>query len=115
MIIVSVSDWIENQVKDSFLKDIPTKVIKNGIDLDVLKFTESTIQTSINQTTRNNDFINLKSFLTFFNNANNITKHTIDIKPKIIKIGNDLSIGFNINFTNDINQSSLKQINIKII
>ena len=85
--------------------------------MSVLKFTESTIPTNINQTIRNNDFINLKSSLIFFNNNNKliIIKHMKDTKPEIIKIGNNVSVGFNLNFNNDINQSLLKQINIKII
>lgn len=33
--IVPVSDWIRNEMKDSFLKDYPFRVIHNGIDLSV--------------------------------------------------------------------------------
>ena len=35
--IVTPSQWLANQVKQSFLKDYPVKVIHNGIDLDVFK------------------------------------------------------------------------------
>lgn len=33
--IVPVSDWIRNEMKDSFFKDYPFRVIHNGIDLSV--------------------------------------------------------------------------------
>ena len=33
--IVPVSDWIRNEMKESFLKDYPFRVIHNGIDLSV--------------------------------------------------------------------------------
>ncbi len=39
--IVSPSEWMAAQVKRSFLKDYPIKVIHNGIDLDVFKPRES--------------------------------------------------------------------------
>ena len=35
--IVPVSHWLEGQVKQSFLKDKPIRVIQNGIDLEVFK------------------------------------------------------------------------------
>jgi putative colanic acid biosynthesis glycosyltransferase len=35
MTIVPVSNWLEEKVKESFLKDIPCRVIQNGIDLDM--------------------------------------------------------------------------------
>lgn len=37
LFIVSVSDWIANFVKESFLKEKQIQVIKNGIDLNVFK------------------------------------------------------------------------------
>ena len=39
--IITPSNWLADQVKESFLKDYPVKVINNGIDLDVFKPTES--------------------------------------------------------------------------
>ena len=40
--IVTPSDWLANQVKESFLKDYPVDVFPNGIDLAVFKpFTEN--------------------------------------------------------------------------
>ncbi|MBQ7352541.1 MAG: glycosyltransferase [Clostridia bacterium] len=39
--IVTPSKWLADNVKQSFLKDYPVKVINNGIDLDVFKPTES--------------------------------------------------------------------------
>lgn len=41
MVLVPVSYWLGNEVKQSFLKEIPTVVIQNGIDLDVFKPTPS--------------------------------------------------------------------------
>lgn len=35
--VVTPSEWLKKMVQQSFLKDIPTKVICNGIDLDVFK------------------------------------------------------------------------------
>lgn len=35
--IIAPSQWLANQVKDSFLKNYPVKVINNGIDLEVFK------------------------------------------------------------------------------
>ena len=35
--IVPVSNWLADQVAQSFLKDYPRKVIKNGIDLEIFK------------------------------------------------------------------------------
>lgn len=37
MTLVTPSKWLENQVKESFLKDYPVKVINNGIDLTTFK------------------------------------------------------------------------------
>lgn len=37
MTIVPVSDWLGAQVQQSYLKDYPMKVIKNGVDIDVFK------------------------------------------------------------------------------
>lgn len=39
--IVTPSEWLAGEVKKSFLKDYPVKVINNGIDLSVFKPTES--------------------------------------------------------------------------
>ena len=39
--IITPSQWLADQVKMSFLKDYPVKVINNGIDLSVFKPTES--------------------------------------------------------------------------
>ena len=37
MILVTPSQWLETLVKQSYLKDFPTKVINNGIDLSLFK------------------------------------------------------------------------------
>lgn len=37
MTIVPVSDWLGNQIKKSFLKDYPMNVIKNGVDINMFK------------------------------------------------------------------------------
>ena len=37
LVIVTPSQWLANEVKKSFLKDYPTQVIYNGIDLDIFK------------------------------------------------------------------------------
>ncbi|MBR2670502.1 MAG: glycosyltransferase [Solobacterium sp.] len=39
--IVTPSQWLADQVKQSYLKDIDTRVIRNGIDLEVFKPTEN--------------------------------------------------------------------------
>lgn len=39
--IITPSQWLADQVKQSFLRDYPVKVINNGIDLSVFKPTES--------------------------------------------------------------------------
>ena len=39
--IVTPSKWLASKVKESFLKDVPVKVINNGIDLNIFKLTES--------------------------------------------------------------------------
>lgn len=39
--IVTPSEWLAEEVKKSFMKDYPVKVINNGIDLSVFKPTES--------------------------------------------------------------------------
>ncbi|MBE0675144.1 MAG: glycosyltransferase [Bacteroidales bacterium] len=36
-VLVSPSDWLSNQLGNSFLKDYPVKVINNGIDLTIFK------------------------------------------------------------------------------
>lgn len=41
MTIVTVSKWLANMAKESFLKEYPIKTIYNGIDLDVFKETEN--------------------------------------------------------------------------
>jgi len=41
MTIVTPSKWLANQVKQSFLKDYPVKVINNGIDLKIFRPRES--------------------------------------------------------------------------
>ncbi len=41
MTLVTVSQWLGNEVKQSFLNQYPIKVINNGIDLNVFKYTES--------------------------------------------------------------------------
>lgn len=41
MTLVTPSRWLADLVKESFLKDYPIRVIKNGIDLSVFKPTES--------------------------------------------------------------------------
>ncbi|RDI12180.1 glycosyltransferase [Flavobacterium sp. AG291] len=37
MSIVAVSNWIKDQVKESFLSDIPCYVVQNGVDVNVYK------------------------------------------------------------------------------
>lgn len=39
--IITPSEWLADQVKKSFLKDYPIKVINNGIDLDVFSRTDN--------------------------------------------------------------------------
>lgn len=46
MLFVTPSKWLSDQVKQSFLKDYPVKVINNGIDLDIFKPTESDFRQS---------------------------------------------------------------------
>jgi len=41
MTIIPVSDWLDNQLRYSFLNRFKSKVIKNGIDLEVFKPSES--------------------------------------------------------------------------
>lgn len=43
--LVCVSHWLENEVKKSFLKELPCEVIHNGIDLNVFKHTDSQVKT----------------------------------------------------------------------
>lgn len=40
--IVTVSQWLEDLLKDSILKDVPRKVIHNGIDTDIFRPIEKT-------------------------------------------------------------------------
>lgn len=40
-VLVTPSQWLADQVKQSFLKDYPVQVINNGIDLDIFKPMES--------------------------------------------------------------------------
>ena len=77
MTIVTVSKWLSDEVKSSFLQKYPVKTIYNGINLDTFKPTENTIKAKefINKfvilgiasvwTERKgyNDFINLRSLL----------------------------------------------------
>ena len=42
--IVPVSDWLNGVVKESFLNKIPTRVIKNGIDLSVFEYSKSSLR-----------------------------------------------------------------------
>lgn len=37
LVLVPVSNWLANDIKESFLKDYPIQVIHNGINLDVFK------------------------------------------------------------------------------
>ena len=37
MTIVTVSEWLKGKVEESFLKNYPVRVIRNGIDIDVFK------------------------------------------------------------------------------
>ncbi len=39
--IITPSQWLADEVKKSFLKDYPVKVINNGIDLETFRFTDS--------------------------------------------------------------------------
>ena len=42
--IISPSQWLANQIKQSFLRDYPVMVINNGIDLNVFRPTESSFK-----------------------------------------------------------------------
>ena len=42
--LVTVSDWLQGEVKKSFLKELPCTTIYNGIDLNVFKPTKSNIR-----------------------------------------------------------------------
>lgn len=42
--VVTVSNWLKSMVEESFLKKYPVCVIRNGIDLDVFKPTQSEIR-----------------------------------------------------------------------
>ena len=44
MTIVTVSEWLKEKVEQSFLKDYPVRVIRNGIDLNVFKPSASDIR-----------------------------------------------------------------------
>jgi len=48
MTIITPSQWLADQVKQSFLKDYPVKVINNGIDLDVFQPKESCFRRKYN-------------------------------------------------------------------
>lgn len=48
MTLVTPSAWLKDMLKDSFLKDYPSIVINNGIDLDIFKPTESNLKQSLN-------------------------------------------------------------------
>ena len=39
--LIPVSNWLAKQIKESFLKDYPIKVIHNGIDLEIFKPSEN--------------------------------------------------------------------------
>ena len=47
-VIVTPSQWLADQVKQSFLKDYPVKVINNGIDLNVFQPTASDFKKKYN-------------------------------------------------------------------
>ena len=55
MTIVPVSHWLDNQIRYSFLSDFKSKVIQNGIDLEVFKPSES--RTLIEDHNLHNKFI----------------------------------------------------------
>ena len=42
--VITPSQWLADQVRQSFLKDFPIKVIHNGIDLSIFQPTESTFR-----------------------------------------------------------------------
>lgn len=46
--IITTSDWIDGLVKESFLKDISTVIIKDGIDLDIFKPMDSNFRVENN-------------------------------------------------------------------
>lgn len=46
--IITPSQWLADEVKKSFLKEYPVKVIHNGIDLETFKFTESDFKQKYN-------------------------------------------------------------------
>jgi len=48
--IVTPSEWLKNEVKNSFLKDYSVEVINNGIDLSVFKPTETGFRQKYNLT-----------------------------------------------------------------
>jgi len=47
MIVVGVSSWIADYVKQSYLSKYPIKVIHNGIDLDIFKPTQSSFRNDL--------------------------------------------------------------------
>lgn len=47
MLLVPVSHWLGDLVKESFLKDVPQRVINNGIDLNIFKPTPSNLKTRL--------------------------------------------------------------------
>lgn len=44
MILVTPSKWLKGEVEKSYLKSYQTKVINNGVDINVFKYTESDIK-----------------------------------------------------------------------
>lgn len=46
--IVTPSEWLEKRVKRSFLKNQPTTVINNGVDLEIFKYRESKLKSELN-------------------------------------------------------------------
>lgn len=48
MTLVTPSQWLADLISESYMKDYPTKVIHNGVDMDVFKPTESNVKERYN-------------------------------------------------------------------
>ena len=48
MILVTPSRWLEDLLKESYLKKYPVEVIHNGVDIKTFKFTQSNLRQSLN-------------------------------------------------------------------
>lgn len=48
MTLVTPSQWLADLISESYMKEYPTKVIHNGVDMDVFKLTESNVKEKYN-------------------------------------------------------------------